>query len=76
MAVIDAPPPTPINPDNLFGHLVYGAAEAPVRHTIARGRVLMKDFELATVDLEAIAAEARLIAPEVWARFKAMPTLQ
>ena len=76
VAVIDAPPPTPIHPDNLFGHLVYGASETPVRHTIARGRIVMKDFELATVDHEAAAAEARRIAPEVWARFKAMPTLQ
>ncbi len=75
IAVIDAPPPTPIGPDNLFGHLVYGAAEAPVRHTVARGRVLMKDFELITLDDEATAAEARHIAPEVWARFRAMQTM-
>ncbi len=76
IAVIDAPPPTPINPDNLFGHLVYGAAEAPIRHTIARGRILMKDFELVTVDLEATAEKAREIAPEVWSRFRAMSTLK
>jgi len=35
--VIDAPPPTPISADNAYAHLVYGACESPVRHTIARG---------------------------------------
>jgi putative selenium metabolism protein SsnA len=70
VAVIDAPPPTPISPAGLFGHLVYGAAEAPVRHTVARGRVLMKDFRLLTVDLEATAREARTISEHVWNRFQ------
>ena len=73
IAVIDAPPPTPIEPENVFGHLVYGAAHAPVRHTVARGKVLMRDFELLTVDLEETAREARGIAPRVWERFHALP---
>jgi cytosine/adenosine deaminase-related metal-dependent hydrolase len=70
LAVIDAPPPTPIGPENLFGHLVYGAAEAPIRHTVARGELLMRDFEILTVDLRAAAAEASRIAPDVWRRFR------
>jgi len=73
IAVVDAPPPTPLTSVNLFGHLIYGAAEAPVRHTIARGKVIMEDFRLLTVDLEETAREARDIAPEVWRRFRAFP---
>lgn len=72
IAVIDAPPPTPISPEAIFGHLVYGAAGARVRHTIARGRILMRDFELLTVDPEAAARAARDIAPRVWERFHAL----
>jgi putative selenium metabolism protein SsnA len=72
IAVIDAPPPTPIEPDRIFGHLVYGAAGARVRHTIARGRILMRDFELLTLDPEATARAAREIAPRVWERFHAL----
>jgi putative selenium metabolism protein SsnA len=72
IAVIDAPPPTPISPESTFGHLVYGAAGAAVRHTVARGKVLMRDFELLTVDLEETAREAREIAPRVWERFHAL----
>ncbi len=70
IAVVDAPPPTPLSSENLFGHLVYGAAEARVRHTVARGRVLMEDFRLLTVDLEEAAREARAIAEGVWQRFR------
>jgi putative selenium metabolism protein SsnA len=73
IAVIDPPPPTPVEPDRIFGHLVYGAAGAAVRHTVARGRVLMRDFELLTLDLEDTAREAREIAPRVWKRFHALP---
>ena len=73
IAVIDAPPPTPIDPDRVFGHLVYGAAGAAVRHTVASGKVLMRDFELVTIDLEKTTREAREIAPRVWERFYALP---
>lgn len=69
IAVIDAPPPTPLNNTNLFAHMVYGMAEAPVRHTIARGRVLLKDFEHQTLDPREIAARAREQAPALWQRF-------
>jgi 5-methylthioadenosine/S-adenosylhomocysteine deaminase len=73
LVVVDAPPPTPISAENLFAHLVYGAAEAPVRHTIARGRVLLEDFRLTGIDLETVAARARERAPELWRRFHALP---
>ncbi len=72
VAVVDAPPPTPLTVANLFGHLVYGAAEAPVRHTVARGVVLMENFQLTTLDPAALAAEARRTAPDVWRRFAAL----
>jgi len=74
LCVIDSPPPTPISADNAFGHLVYGAAEAPVRHTIARGQVLLEDFRHTTIDPQAIAEEARAAAPGLWERFHSMET--
>jgi len=40
---------------------------------VARGRVLMRDFELLTIDVEGTAREAREIAPRVWERFHALP---
>ncbi len=69
VVAVDAPPPTPLGPDNVFGHLVYGLTEAPVRHTVARGRVLLEDFRPTTVDPRAIAERARAAAPALWRRF-------
>jgi cytosine/adenosine deaminase-related metal-dependent hydrolase len=73
IAVADAPVRTPLTTENLFACLVYGVAEAPVRHTVARGALLMEDFRLLTIDTEDTAEQAREIAPRVWERFASMP---
>ncbi len=67
--VVDAPPPTRLGPENFFGHLIYGLTEAPVRHTVARGRVLLEDFRLTTIDPQELAARARELSPALWRRF-------
>lgn len=69
---VDAPPRTPLSSDNWFGQLVYGIAEAPVRHTVARGRTLLEDFRHLTMDPAALAAEARDAASALWERFHAL----
>jgi putative selenium metabolism protein SsnA len=69
LCVLGAAPPTPVTADNLFAHLVYGAAAQPVRHTVARGRVLMNDYRLATIDPQALAGDAREVGPRLWRRF-------
>ncbi|MBT8396864.1 MAG: amidohydrolase family protein [Gemmatimonadetes bacterium] len=72
LIAVDSPPPTPIEEDNLLGHMVYGAAEAPVRHTVARGRVLLEEFEHTTLDPTQLAEEARSLAPGLWQRFHSL----
>jgi cytosine/adenosine deaminase-related metal-dependent hydrolase len=72
ICIIDSPPPTPITANNFFGHLVYGASEAPVRHTIARGRVVLEDFRHTTLDPQAIAEAACAESPRLWERFRAL----
>lgn len=67
--VVDLPPPTPVDAGNLFAHLVYGASGAPVRHTVARGRLLLEDFRHTTLDPQDLAGRARAAAPELWKRF-------
>ncbi|MEN8164995.1 MAG: amidohydrolase family protein [Acidobacteriota bacterium] len=68
--VIDGPPPTPVTPANTLGHMLYGASESVVRHTVARGRVLLKDFSHTTLDVGGIADQARAATPALWERFK------
>lgn len=72
LIAVDSPPPTPLASENLFGHLVYGASEAPVRHTVARGDVLLEDFRHTTLDPEELAKTARELAPALWERFHAL----
>lgn len=72
IAVIDSLAPTPIALDNLAGHLIFGASEAPVRHTIARGRILLEDFVHATLDPRELAARSRELSPALWERFHAL----
>jgi len=69
LIVIDAPPPTPIDRSNIFGHLVYGFSLAPCRHTIARGRILYRDFEFTDIDFEQLHGRARILAAGLWKRF-------
>lgn len=70
--VVDSTPPTPLSAENTFGHLVYGFSESPVRHTIARGRIVLQEFEHTTMDPGEIAAAGRAAAPALWERFHAL----
>lgn len=70
--VMDSAPPTPLAAENTFGHLVYGISESPVRHTIARGCVVLQDFEHMTMNPRDIADAARAAAPALWERFAAL----
>jgi cytosine/adenosine deaminase-related metal-dependent hydrolase len=72
LCVVDCPPPTPVSSENVFTHLVFGAAESPVRHTVARGTVLLENFRHTMIDVAALANEARSLAPQVWERFRAL----
>ncbi len=68
--LVDFHPHTPVTPDNLPWHLIFGAYERMITTTIAAGQVLMRDRELLTLSEERIAAEARAKAPAVWAAYQ------
>ncbi len=72
VAVVDSPAPTPVSRENAFAHLAYGISESPVRHTVARGRIVLEDFHHTTLDPEEIAAHARELAPDLWERFHSL----
>ncbi|MEW6401707.1 MAG: putative aminohydrolase SsnA [Chloroflexota bacterium] len=66
---VDYHPFTPLTPENLPWHILFGFEPSMVTTTIASGKVLMKDRELLTLDEAEIAARAREIAPRVWKRY-------
>jgi len=67
---VDYHPFTPMSEGNLPWHVLFGFNESKVTTTIVAGKVLMKDRKLLTLDEEAITSEARVLAPEVWDRYK------
>ena len=69
LILVDYFPPTPMTGENIWGHFLFGIADAPVDTTIVNGRVIMKNKEIAGLDEDGIAAHARECAEQVWARF-------
>jgi len=50
LILVDYYPPTPMSSSNLFGHLLYGIANAPIDSLIVDGRYVVKDKQLVNVD--------------------------
>jgi len=60
---LDKPHLTPLY--NIYSHVVYAASAADVTLNIINGRVVMRDGELLTLDVEKIMAEVRAIAKKI-----------
>lgn len=69
LILVDYFPPTPMNGENIWGHFLFGIADAPVDTTIVNGRVIMQNKQIAGLDEEELAAHARECAKDVWQRF-------
>lgn len=69
VVIVDYDPPTPLEADNAFGHLVFGISQAAVDTTIVGGRVLMENRRLTLgLDEPRINARARELAAKLWKR--------
>ena len=68
LLLLDYFPPTPIHTGNLFGHLLFGIAQAPVDSLIVNGRFVMRGKQLVTVDEPRIAQKAAARAKALWER--------
>lgn len=68
LAIIDYWPPTPLNEANFLGHLIFGLVDATVDTTVCRGKILMRNKQILSLDEERIAARSRELAPKMWKR--------
>jgi putative selenium metabolism protein SsnA len=66
--LLDYYPFTPLTDGNFPWHIIFGIDGSQVTHTIAGGKLLMKDRELLTLDEVAIVAKAHELAKDVWRR--------
>jgi len=66
--ISDYAPATPITDDNIWGHILFGVMNSPVRTTICNGRVLMQDHKVLCLDEEMIVQESKKYAKRLWER--------
>jgi cytosine/adenosine deaminase-related metal-dependent hydrolase len=69
LILVDYHPNTTVTGANLPWHIVFGLQPGMVTSTMVAGRLLMRDRVLLTLDEAQIAAQARELAPVVWARY-------
>lgn len=68
LAIIDYLPPTPLSEANFLGHFIFGLVDATVDTTVCKGKILMRNKEILSLDEERIAARSRELAPKMWQR--------
>jgi cytosine/adenosine deaminase-related metal-dependent hydrolase len=73
LMVLDYPTPTPVTPQNLHGHLIFGMSSQSVTDVMVNGRWVVKNRRVVGVDEEKIRAEAQRVARKVWQRFQKLP---
>jgi cytosine/adenosine deaminase-related metal-dependent hydrolase len=69
LILVDYYPPTPLDSGNLFGHILFGIANAPVDSLIVNGRYVVRDKQCVTVDERRVAELAAERARALWERF-------
>ena len=66
--IVDYDPLTPMDENNVNGHLLFGVSGHDVTTTIANGKILMKDRELVHIDEAKVMADCREAAGKLAAR--------
>jgi putative selenium metabolism protein SsnA len=70
LVVLDYDSPTPVTPENLAGHFVYGINQTHVEHLISNGKLILKNRKVVTVDEESILKESQVLALALWKRMR------
>jgi len=65
----DYVPPTPLEKDNVAGHLLFGLPSTRPLTVVSRGRVAVRDFKVLDIDEEVVADESRSLARALWDRW-------
>lgn len=66
LVILDYDSPTPVNSDNMLGHWIYGLGSHHIQHVIAKGKLIVKDRHLLTVDEIEILKKSQLLATQLW----------
>lgn len=64
-------PFTPMTPENIPWHILFGFQESMISATMVDGVFLMKDHEIPHLDVESISRKALEVSNDVWQKFNA-----
>ena len=70
IVVYDYVPFTPLRPDTLFGHLLFGVGFKRAHTTIARGKVIVESGDLQTLEENDVRAGCVDRAAAIWSRIR------
>jgi cytosine/adenosine deaminase-related metal-dependent hydrolase len=70
LAILQYDPPTPLQTDNLGGHLLFGVDRSHVASVMVAGRWVVRDRRLVNVDAAAAFGRAREAAQGLWTRME------
>ena len=70
LVIYDYVPFTPLEPETLFGHLLFGIGFSRANTTIARGNVIVEDGDLSRHDENDIRAHCVERASAIWSRIR------
>lgn len=70
LVVFDYDPPTEFSQDNFPGHFINGMGRQNVRDVISKGKVIVRNRTLLTVNSSAIHEEARFLSEKLWQRMR------
>lgn len=68
LVVLDYAPPAPVTAGNLAGHFLYGMNSSHVNSVVSRGRLIVKDKRMLSVDEDRIINLARKQTERLWRR--------
>jgi len=68
LVLLDYRPPTPLQTNNVAGHLLFGVDRGHVRSVMVGGRWVVRERRVAGVDVEDVYARARAAAASLWER--------
>jgi len=67
--VVDYDPPTPLDENNMNGHILFGMSGRAVETTIINGRSVIEERKLKDIDEAEIMVKSRELARKLWKRF-------
>lgn len=70
LVVMNYQEPTPMEPDNLLDHYLFGMQSSMVESVMVGGKWVMKDRKIPGIDKEKVFAKSRQLARKLWQRME------